>query len=203
MRPIGQAGLDLIKQFEGCQLQAYLDPVGIWTIGYGHTYQVKPGMKITQDQAEAYLAEDVQSYANAVDDVRNVAVTKELNANQRDALISFAYNCGTGSLKQLCRGRSIAEIARHIPAYNKGIHGKVLPGLTRRRAAELALYDTPIDQREVEEMRYNTVEEVPDWAKETVGKLVEKGVLSGNGSGLDLSLDMLRLLVILDRAGRV
>ena len=201
MKTVGQAGLELIKQFEGCHLEAYLDPVGVWTIGYGHTYQVKPGMKITQAQADSYLREDVQSYANAVDDVRIVAVTRQLNANQRDALISFAFNCGTGSLKQLCRGRSIEVISQHISAYNKGINGKVLPGLTRRRAAELALFRTPVKEKEADEVRYHTLEEVPAWGQETVKKFLEKGFLAGAGEDVDLSLDMVRILVIMDRAG--
>ena len=59
----------------------------------------------------------------------------------------------------------------------------------------------PSYDKEVDEVRYNTVEECPDWARETVQKLIDKGYLGGNGQGLDLSADMVRLLVILDRAG--
>ena len=59
----------------------------------------------------------------------------------------------------------------------------------------------PTYDKEVEEVRYNTVEECPDWARETVQKLIDKGYLGGNGQGLDLSHDMVRVLVIQDRAG--
>ena len=85
--------------------------------------------------------------------------------------------------------------------YNKGNGGQVLQGLVRRRKAEQDLFNTPVDSEEVEEVRYNTVAECPGWSRETVQKLVDKGYLGGNGQGLDLSLDMVRLLVILDRAG--
>ena len=59
----------------------------------------------------------------------------------------------------------------------------------------------PSYDKEVDEVRYNTVEECPDWARETVQKLIDKGYLGGNGQGLDLSHDMVRVLVIQDRAG--
>lgn len=59
----------------------------------------------------------------------------------------------------------------------------------------------PSYDKEVEEVRYNTVEECPSWARETIQKLVDKEYLNGTGEGLDLSADMVRLLVILDRAG--
>ena len=59
----------------------------------------------------------------------------------------------------------------------------------------------PSYDKEVEKVRYNTVDECPDWARETVQKLIDKGYLGGNGQGLDLSHDMVRILVIQDRAG--
>ena len=59
----------------------------------------------------------------------------------------------------------------------------------------------PSYDKEVEEVRYNTVDECPDWARETIQKLIDKGYLGGNGQGLDLSHDMVRVLVINDRAG--
>ena len=61
-RKIGQAGLALIKQFEGCRLAAYQCSAGVWTIGYGHTAGVHKGMKITQAQAEEYLKHDVAKF---------------------------------------------------------------------------------------------------------------------------------------------
>lgn len=203
-RPVGPAGLELIKRFEGCRLTAY-KPVPnerYWTIGWGHYGpDVKPGMMISQDRADALLVQDCQGAADAVDRASNCPVTSVLNANQRDALISFTFNCGVGHLRTLCRNRSIPQICEAMALYNKGNGGQVLQGLVRRRKAEQDLFNTPVDSEEVEEVRYNTVAECPDWSRETVQKLVDKGYLGGNGQGLDLSLDMVRLLVILDRAG--
>ena len=203
-RPVGPAGLELIKRFEGCRLTAY-KPVPnerYWTIGWGHYGpDVKPGMMISQDRADALLVQDCQGAADAVDRASNCPVTTMLNANQRDALISFTFNCGVGNLRTLCRNRSLSQICEAMALYNKGNGGQVLQGLVRRRKAEQDLFNTPVDSEEVEEVRYNTVAECPDWSRETVQKLVDKGYLGGNGQGLDLSLDMVRLLVILDRAG--
>ena len=203
-RPVGPAGLELIKRFEGCRLTAY-KPVPnerYWTIGWGHYGpDVKPGMMISQDRADALLVQDCQGAADAVDRASNCPVTTMLNANQRDALISFTFNCGVGNLRTLCRNRSLSQICEAMALYNKGNGGQVLQGLVRRRKAEQALFNTPVDSEEVEEVRYNTVAECPGWSRETVQKLVDKGHLGGNGQGLDLSLDMVRLLVILDRAG--
>ena len=103
MKPIGKKGLELIKKWEGCRLLAYQDTAGVWTIGYGHTAGVYSGMSITQKQAEEYLRADCQIFANCVDGEYYCPFTAQLNANQRDALISFAYNCGAGSLAKLCR----------------------------------------------------------------------------------------------------
>lgn len=142
-RPIGNAGLELIKSFEGLRLEAYRDPVGKWTIGYGTTSGVYPGMKITQTQAEKMLASDCKKFADAVDNSSNVPLTNSLNDNQRDALISFAYNCGAGNLKKLCKNRTLSEIADALLLYNKA-GGKTLAGLTRRRKAERELFLKPI-----------------------------------------------------------
>lgn len=139
-RSIGQEGLELIKKFEGCRLVAYRCAAGVWTIGYGHTSGVKQGQTCTQKQAEKWLKEDCQKFADFVDNPAYVPVTNQLNDNQRDALISFAYNCGQGNLKTLCAGRDIAAIGNAIPKYNKA-GGRVLQGLVERRQAEQALFN--------------------------------------------------------------
>ena len=143
-KTIGQAGLQLIMQFEGCRLTAY-KPVATekyYTIGYGHYgADVTKGMKISMAQAEAYLIADCQKFADYVDNKAYVPI--ELNDNQRDALISFAYNCGAGNLKKLCAGRTAMQIADKLLSYNKA-GGKVLTGLTRRRKAERELFLTPV-----------------------------------------------------------
>lgn len=137
---ISETGLNLIKQFEGCHLTAYKDPVGIPTIGYGHTKGVKLGQKITQAQADEYLRQDVASAESAVSKYKY-----NYNQNQFDALVSFTYNCGAGNLKKITDNgmRTLAQISARLPNYNKA-SGKVLAGLTRRRAAEKKLFDTPV-----------------------------------------------------------
>lgn len=137
---ISEKGLALIKQFEGCRLSAYQDSVGVWTIGYGHTSGVKSGQTITQAQATAYLKEDCAAAEKAVNSYDRIYHWKQ---NQFDALVSFTFNCGSGNLKTLLNSgkRTIAEIGAKITAYNKA-GGKVLAGLTNRRKAEKALFDS-------------------------------------------------------------
>lgn len=136
---ISELGLNLIKQFEGCRLTAYKDSVGVLTIGYGHTKGVKAGQKITQAEADEYLKQDVVTAERAVNKYKY-----NYNQNQFDALVSFTFNCGSGNLKKITDNgnRTLAQISARIPNYNKA-GGKVLAGLTRRRAAEKALFDTP------------------------------------------------------------
>ena len=140
---INDAGLNLIKSFEGCKLTAYQDAVGVWTIGWGHTSGVKQGQKITQAQADEYLKKDLAKFEKAVEKINSIG----LNENQFSALVSFAYNCGTGNLNKLCIGRTKAEIGSKMLEYNKA-KGKVLAGLTRRRKAENKLYNTPCEVHE-------------------------------------------------------
>ena len=143
-RKIGQAGLALIKQFEGCRLVAYQCSAGVWTIGYGHTAGVHKGMKITQTQAEAYLLQDVAKFEKYVNNPSYVPFTDKLNQNQFDALVSFAFNLGQGNVKKLCTGRTINQIPSAMQQYCKAA-GKTLPGLQRRRKAEAALYNKKLE----------------------------------------------------------
>jgi len=139
---ISEAGLSLIKRFEGCILTAYLDAVGIWTIGYGHTGpNVHRGLTITQKQAEDVLAQDIRRFELGV--INNVKVT--LNQNEFDALVSFSFNVGVNALKNSTLLRLLNDnadrslVASEFLRWNKG-DGKVLEGLTRRRQAEKALF---------------------------------------------------------------
>jgi lysozyme len=135
-------GIAIIKQFEGCKLKSYRCPADKLTIGYGHTSdagspQVTDGMVITQDEAVRILANDLVKFEKAVDGM----VTVELSQGQFDALVSFAYNCGTGALKKSTLLKKVnAEDWDACPAefmkYTRG-GGKVLPGLIRRRKAEV------------------------------------------------------------------
>lgn len=142
-RKIGQAGLALIKQYEGCRLAAYRCAAGVWTIGYGHTAGVHSGMTITQAQADAYLQQDIAKFEGYVNNPAYVPITEQLNQNQFDALVSFAFNLGAGNLRKLCKGRTVAQIAQAMTQYCKA-NGKVLAGLKRRRAAEQALFNKPV-----------------------------------------------------------
>lgn len=132
----GQAGLNLIKQFEGCRLTAYKCPAGVLTIGYGHTAGVKAGQTITQAQADKMLVEDVERFERNVNKYYD---KYRWNQNEFDALVSFAFNLG--SIDQLTAGgtRSREVIAEKMLQYNKAA-GKVLAGLTRRRQAEKELF---------------------------------------------------------------
>lgn len=131
---ISEKGLRLIKNFEGCRLTAYKCSAGIWTIGWGHTAGVKQGMTITQKQADDMLKTDLVVYENHVKSLK-----REFNQNEFDALVSFCYNCGIGSLKTLCKNRTNAQIAEALLLYNKA-GGRVLEGLNRRRKAERELF---------------------------------------------------------------
>ena len=131
----GQAGIDLIKKYEGCRLTAYRCPAGVWTIGYGHTAGVKQGQRITAAQAESYLRADLEKYEKKVDKYGSYG----WNQNEFDALVSFAYNVGSIDGLTAKGTRSRAEIAEKMPAYNKAA-GKVLAGLTRRRQTERQLF---------------------------------------------------------------
>ena len=135
---ISEKGLELIKSFEGCHLTAYKCPANKWTIGWGHTNGVHQGMVITQAQADQFLFEDVQRFVNAVNQHQ---VRFNFNQNQFDALTSFAYNCGEGSLAAVmscCNTKQ--EIAEECKLYNKSSDGQILAGLVRRREEEYKLF---------------------------------------------------------------
>lgn len=133
-----QRGINLIKQFEGIRLTAYKCPAGVYTIGYGHTRGVKRGMKITEEEASAYLTADLLNSEKAVERYDSVY---HWNQNEYDALVSFTFNCGAANLRSLLRNgrRNRSQIAATLPLYRKA-GGKVLKGLERRRAAEKALF---------------------------------------------------------------
>ena len=156
---ISNKGIDLIKEFEGCRLEAYKDPAGVPTIGYGHTSGVQMGQKITLEQAEEYLREDIERFENHV---MRYNGTYRWNQNQFDALVSFAFNLG--SINQLTANgtRSIEDISAKIPEYCHA-GGKKLNGLVRRRAAEKELFDTPVgtqaEERELDQEAVRSLQE--------------------------------------------
>lgn len=133
--------VDMIKESEGLRLDAYMPtPNDVWTIGYGHTKTAKPGMKITVKGAEALLLHDLAW----VEDVVNDFVEVPLTQNQYDALCSFVYNVGGSAFRKstLLRKLNTGDYqgaADQLPRWNKQ-KGKVLRGLTRRRAEERTLF---------------------------------------------------------------
>lgn len=138
---IGQRGIDLIKEFEGCKLNAYRDQVGILTCGFGHTgYDVTPATVWSQEEAENVLRLDLARFERCVED----AVTVDITQNQFDALVAFTFNLGCGALAQstllkLLNQGSIEAAADQFPHWNKA-GGQVVAGLTRRREAEKELF---------------------------------------------------------------
>ena len=138
---ISDKGVELIAKYEGCRLEAYKCPAGIWTIGYGHTAGVQPGQTLpSKEAARTLLKEDLKKYGSQVNScVKDGTISFPLTQNQFDALTSFCYNCGMGTLKKLVYGRDAATVAEKLLLYNKG-GGKVLAGLTKRREEERALF---------------------------------------------------------------
>lgn len=138
---VSEKGIDLIKEFEGCKLQAYKCPANVWTIGYGHTgAEVHEGLKITQQEADRLLKNDLIIHCNNVEKL----VVVPINQNQFDALVSFEYNIGynafkTSTLLKLLNQKKYKEAAEQFARW-KYAGGKVLAGLVRRREKEKALF---------------------------------------------------------------
>lgn len=140
----------LIAQFEGFESKPYICSGGVVTIGYGTTIYpsgVKVNMNdsvITKQQADEYLLNDINKFSNGVD----LLVRSNINQNQFDALVSFAYNVGLGNLSNSTLLKLInvdpnnSLIKNEFIKWNKA-KGKVLAGLTRRRNAEANLYFKP------------------------------------------------------------
>lgn len=137
---ISQKGIDLIKRFEGCKLYAYRDSVGIATIGYGHTKDVRMGMSITQKQAEELLKSDIKPVERILNGM-GINYTQ----GQFDALTSWIFNLGQGAFKSSTMYKKIISKAsdtditdQMIKWHNAG--GKPLLGLKRRRVAEANMF---------------------------------------------------------------
>tara|TARA_R100001463_G_scaffold16126_3_gene41949 strand:- start:1140 stop:1577 length:438 start_codon:yes stop_codon:yes gene_type:complete len=138
---ISKEGIDLIKHFEGCRLEAYEDAVGVPTIAYGRIKDVKMGDSCTQAQAEAWLDKELHEYEGYIND----AVTVALTQNQFDSLVSWVYNLGPSNLKsstmlKVLNKEQYADVPKQIQRWNKA-GGKVLEGLTKRRNAEALLFE--------------------------------------------------------------
>ncbi len=139
-RLINAAGLALIKEFEGCRLDAYKDVVGVWTIGYGSTGpHVHPGDHITVQEAEALLQADLERFELAVDKAAAPATD-----NQFAAMVVLSFNNGVSAFLRSTvlrehQARHYDLAAKAFMMWNRA-GGRELAGLTRRRAAEADLY---------------------------------------------------------------
>ncbi|MGK7923566.1 MAG: glycoside hydrolase family protein [Trichodesmium sp.] len=180
---ISQNCLELIKKWEGLLLNAYLDPVGIPTIGYGTTRypngeKVRLGERISERDAEAYLRYECSKIAREISQVIKVP----LNQNQFDALVSFAYNVGTGAfqgstlLRKLNQGDyqgAANEFSRWVNGVVNGVF-QPLPGLVSRRADEKALFiragneEKPLEGEISEQDKVTWLEGYRDENKKTV-----------------------------------
>jgi lysozyme len=131
-----KTGNALTESFEGCRLSSYPDQTGVWTIGYGHTKDVHPGMFCTVAQAEQWLAEDIQWASDEV----NKCVYVALSQGEFDALVDFTFNLGSSnfyhsSLLRLVNLGNLAAAANEFARWDRA-GGKVVAGLLRRRLAE-------------------------------------------------------------------
>ena len=140
-----EAGLRLIKEFEGFRSKAYVCPAGVLTIGYGHTSaagepSVVRGMEITNGVAHEILRSDLDRFERGVASLVKV----DLDQNQFDVLVSFAFNCGLGNLKKSTllkrvNAKRFEDVPAELMKWTRG-GGKVLPGLVRRRRAEAEMW---------------------------------------------------------------
>ena len=138
---ISKEGIALIKRFEGCETKAYQDSVGVWTIGFGHTKDVKEGDEITTELAGIMLEEEMPEYEGYINDMVKV----DLEQCQFDALCSWVYNLGPTNLSEstllkVLNEKKYDEIPVQIKRWNKA-GGQVLEGLIKRRGAEALLFE--------------------------------------------------------------
>ena len=149
---INQAGIDLIKRWEGCKLKAYKDVAGIWTVGYGLTsragfIEVGPNTILTQEEADWYLEKVVDDFASKI----RPMITAPINENQFAAFVSLAYNIGVGAFQKSSALRrfnagNLTKVPDAMRMWKKA-GGKVVQGLVNRRESEIKLFLTPVVER--------------------------------------------------------
>ncbi len=132
--------IEKMKEFEGCKLESYKCPAGVWTIGIGHTRGVRRGQRITMAQAESLLRNDLLKFEKEVS-----AMYPHATQYQFDALVSLAFNAGMGAVSGnlhslISRGASRFDIQDWWRNHYVTANGKQLAGLVRRRAWEAEWY---------------------------------------------------------------
>ena len=133
-------GIELIKKYEGLRLTAYRCPAGVWTIGYGHTKGVKQGQKISSEEAEKLLIEDLTPIEKNID-----KMGLKINQSQFDALVSFAFNVGINALQSSTLLKKVRVNANDITIKDEFMRwvyagSKKLDGLVKRRKEEAEMY---------------------------------------------------------------
>jgi len=176
---ISEAGIGLIRRFEGLELESYQDIAGVWTIGHGHTETAGPNQRINEREAEELLRRDLAPRERAVEQLVSVG----LNQNEFDALVSFIFNVGANAFKTSTARKRLNRNDRigageALTWWNKATVSGVLRevrGLTRRRAAEKALFLTPVNppivnkpENIAENSRITPTEEAP--RRESLGE---------------------------------
>jgi lysozyme len=177
------AGINLLKRFEGFRNEAYQDPVGVWTIGYGFTKGVKRGDYLSEDEAEERLREEIAAFEAGV----NNLIKAPTNENQRAAMTSLAYNIGLGAFRKstVLRRHNARDYEGAAKAFGLWVKagGKVLKGLVRRRAAEAELYLTPLSKHledvEIEEIILASPRSAPT-VQATGKKVIESKIQVAN-----------------------
>ena len=141
-RRFNAAGMAILKECEGLYLNAYKCPAGVWTIGYGCTEGIRPGMTISEAEAEEMLRKELAKFEQGVERMLGHI---PLNDNQFSALVSLTYNCGLGAIetgttiRRHLEAKDYRRAAEGFLLWNKG-GGRVLPGLVKRREMEKKLF---------------------------------------------------------------
>ena len=133
-------GIALIKKFEGCKLEAYKCPAGVWTCGYGSTKGVEEGDIWSQEKADHMLEVELKEFGDYVNNLVDVP----LSQNQFDALVAWTFNLGGSNLRsstmlKVLNNGEYDKVPSEMKRWNKA-GGKTLQGLIRRREAESLLF---------------------------------------------------------------
>ena len=205
--PIDYAAVEKIARCEECRLNAYRCPAGVWTIGWGHTKNAKPGDTITESQADRLLLEDLNFFVPRVESV----LTRSASRNELAAMVSLAFNIGMGDPRRKIKGFSTSTVLRKHNAgdttaaaeafglwRNITVNGvrQISQGLVNRRAREAALYLTPDSDESVPPVAQSVApEENP---------LAHSRTMFAGGAGLSvLGADILLPMIFGDQSNQI
>lgn len=186
--PIPREAVREIALHEGCRLTAYKCPAGVWTIGWGETDGVQPGMRWTQPEADARLLQSLLDFTRQV----QAMLTAYTTPMQLGALVSLAYNIGPAALRRstvlrLHNAGDEAGAARAFGLWNKArVHGNLvaLPGLTARRAAEAAMYLRGSDDDDAVEPSVQAVQPESRLVRSPIAQAGAATTAAGGATGL-------------------